>query len=453
MINRIFIKLKSFFPKKIIEFIPPEFQKQFDEIQLKNSIRSIRILTIIAVIAKFINPVFILLTNQNIEGGFFDFFDYSEFAIIILFNLAVVFFKKSHKKQILWLICYLLIASLYILYEFSINSAGTVNQIPFIFFVTIFLFTILPDFKPRIFIPFAILYFCATVYILSMKNQSINEFFGVQSHIINIFLIIIITKILLYNSKVRIFVNACKINKLNEDLVSANEEIKKQKEELRLYNDNLEKMVVQKAGRIVELKNAVMETIADLVERRDDATGGHITRTSRYLKIFLDAVIDSDQFKNQTTSWDIDQMVLSAQLHDVGKIAIDDAILRKPGKLTNEEFDTMKNHTILGGEIIKEIQKKTGEREFLDYAFTFAVYHHEKWDGSGYPYKMKGENIPLPSRLMAIIDVYDALISKRPYKEPFTQEQALNIIIEGKGSHFDPDLVDLFISISDKLNK
>jgi putative two-component system response regulator len=349
--------------------------------------------------------------------------------------------------------CYLLIAILYILYEFSINSAGTVNQIPFIFFVTIFLFTILPDFKPRIFIPFAILYFFATVYILSLKNQTTNEFFGVQSHIINIFLIIIITKILLYNSKVRTFVNTYKINKLNENLVSANEEIKSQKEELRAYSENLEKMVALKTDKIVKLKNAVMETIADLVERRDDATGGHITRTSKYLKIFIDVVLESDIYKNMTKSWNIDQMVLSAQLHDVGKIAIDDAILRKPGKLTNEEFETMKNHTVLGGEIIKEIQDKTEEQEFLDYAFIFAVYHHEKWDGSGYPYKKKGEEIPLPARLMAIIDVYDALISKRPYKEPFTKEQALEIINDGKGSHFDPVLVELFLSVSNFLNE
>ena len=452
MIKRIIVKLKTLNPVKIIENIPPELQEQFDEIQLKNSIRSIRILTIIAVIAKCLNPVFILLTNQHIEGGFFDFFDYSELAVIALFNLAVIFFRKSNKKQALWLMCYLLIAIFYILYEFLINSAGTVNQIPFIFFVTIFLFTILPDFKPRIFIPFAILYFFATIYILSLKNQSINEFFGVQSHIINIFLIIIITKILLYNSKVRTFVNTYKINKLNENLISANEEIKSQKDELRIYNDNLEKMVALKTDRIVKLKNAVMETIAELVERRDDATGGHITRTSKYLKIFIDVVLESDVFREKTASWNIDQMVLSAQLHDVGKIAIDDSILRKPGKLTNEEFEAMKKHTVLGGEIIKEIQDKTEEHEFLDYAFTFAVYHHERWDGNGYPYKMKGEEIPLPARLMAIIDVYDALISKRPYKEPFTKEQALEIIKDGKGSHFDPVLADLFISISDLLN-
>ena len=449
--NQIFVKIKSLIPQKIIETVPPEMQSQFDKIQLNNSIRSIRILTIIAVIAKFINPVFILITNQHLEEGFFDFFDYSEFAVIILFNLAVVFFRNSGKKNVLWLMCYLLIAILYILYEFTINSTGTVDQIPFIFFVTIFLFTILPDFKPKIFIPFALIYFAATVYVLSMKNQSINEFFGVQTHIINIFLIIIITKILLYNGKVRTFVNTYRINELNKNLLTANTEINIQKEELRKYNNNLEQMVLAKTKRIVELQNAVMEIIAELVERRDDVTGGHINRTSIYLKIFVGAVLENGLYKVHTVSWNVEQMILSAQLHDVGKIAIDDSILRKPGKLTDEEFEQMKQHTVIGGEIIKEIQKKYEGQEFLDYAFVFAVYHHEKWDGTGYPYKLSGKDIPLPARLMAIIDVYDALISERPYKKPFSHEEAIRIIGEGKGTQFDPALVQLFVSVSDQL--
>jgi putative two-component system response regulator len=137
----------------------------------------------------------------------------------------------------------------------------------------------------------------------------------------------------------------------------------------------------------------------------------------------------------------------------VGKIAIDDIILRKPGKLTHEEFETMKQHTILGGEIIKEIQSKTGEQEFLDSAFIFAVYHHEKWDGSGYPYGIAGDKIPLPARLMTLIDVYDALISQRAYKEPFSHEEAVKIIKEGKGSHFDPVLTELFLSVSNQLKE
>jgi len=451
MIKNIFNKIKSVFSRPLIETVPPELQEKFDEIQLNNSIRNIRILTLIAVIGKLVNPVFILLTNQHLENGFFDFFDYSEFAIIIIFNIVITFLRKINKRKLLWFLCYFLIAGFYILYEYAINFSGTVSQIPQLFFITIFLFSFLPDFKPRIFITFATLYFLVTVYILMLKNQYVYEFFGVQSHIINIFLIIIIIKILLYNRKVRTFVNTYQINKLNENLLNANTEIQTQKEELRRYNNNLEKMVLEKTERIVRLQNAVMETIAELVERRDDATGGHINRTSRFLKIFIDAVLEKDSYKKYTGAWNIDQMVLSSQLHDVGKIAIDDSILKKPGKLTDEEFDKMKNHTILGGEIIKEIQAKSEGQEFLDYAFTFAVYHHEKWDGTGYPYKISGADIPLPARLMAIIDVYDALISERPYKKPFSHEKAITIIDEGKGSHFDPALADLFISISDKM--
>ncbi|MCL2185905.1 MAG: HD domain-containing protein [Treponema sp.] len=453
MKNGFFNNLKSIFPKQLIVKIPPELQEQFDEIQLQNSIQRIRLLTIIAILGKIINVVFLYFTNDNLRSnGLFDLLDYSELAIIVLFNLAVIFFRKKNKKRILWILCYLLIASAYILYEFTINSAGTTDEIPFIFFVTIFLFTILPDFKPVVFITYAIIYLGATAYILMMKNQSFNDFFGLQSHILNIFLFIIITKILLYNYKVRRFVSTYEINKLNDNLLAANKEIENKKNELQNYNDNLEEIVLNKTETIVELKNAVMETIAELVECRDGSTGEHISRTSRYLKFFTNALLASGLYKEQTASWNIEQMVLSAQLHDVGKIAIDDSILRKPGKLTDEEFNTMKKHTLSGGEIIKKIQEKTGEREFLDYAFIFAVYHHEKWDGKGYPYGLAGEKIPLPARIMAIIDVYDALISERPYKKAFSHEEAIGIIKDGRGTHFDPLLTDLFVSVFDKFN-
>ena len=435
-----------------IESIPPELQNEFGKIQLDNSIRRIRILTVVALAAKLINAVFKYLTNEHLQdGGFFNLFDYSELAIIAIFNLAVLFFRNS-KRQILWIICYLVIASFYILYEFTINSTGTIEQIPFMFFVTIFLFSFLPDFKPQIFISFALVYFAVTAYILMQKNQTINDYFGVQSHILNIFLIIIATKVLLYNSKVRTFVNTHKINQLNENLLTANKEIELQKDELREYNDNLEKMVQEKTEKIVELKNAVLETIAELVEQRDNATGGHISRTSRYLKTFIEALLSSGLYGDQTASWNknIGEIVLSAQLHDVGKIAIEDNILLKPGKLTVEEFEKMKKHTVFGGEIIKKIQTKTSESDFFNYANIFTVYHHERWDGTGYPYGIAGEKIPLPARLMAIIDVYDALTSERPYKKAFTHKEAVNIIKDGRGSHFDPALTDLFISVSEK---
>jgi HD-GYP domain-containing protein (c-di-GMP phosphodiesterase class II) len=204
--------------------------------------------------------------------------------------------------------------------------------------------------------------------------------------------------------------------------------------------------------KLIKFQNVVMETMAELVEYRDDATGDHIGRTSKFLKILIDALLARGLYRDQTASWNIDQMILSAQLHDVGKIAIDDSILRKPGKLTEEEFSIIKKHTILGGEIIEHIRKKTSEKDFLYYAGLFALYHHEKWDGSGYPFGISGENIPLMARLMAIVDVYDALISERPYKKPTSHTEAIKIIQEGSGSHFDPALAELFISVADRLS-
>ena len=454
MKDSFFAKIKTVLPKKLIETIPAELQEEFDSIQLENSIRRIRILTIIAIAAKIGNIIFSSLTNDNLSGSqLLNFIDYSELAMIALFNFAIIFFRRAGKKRILWIICYLVIAGFFIIYEFSINRAETIYQIPFIFFITIFLFTLVPDFKPKIFLSFAALFFIATAVISTIKDQAVNEYYGVQSHNFYIFLFILVTKMLLYNKNVRTFINTYNVNKLNENLVNANTEIEKQKDVLRNYNDNLEKMVVEKAGRIVALRNAVMETVAELIEHRDDVTGSHITQTSRDLKIIIEELLARGLYREQTSSWNVEQMVLSAQLHDVGKIGIDDNILRKPEKLTNDEFETMKKHTVIGGEIIKKIQEKTGELEFLDFAFIFAVYHHEKWNGTGYPYGKAGEDIPLPARLMALIDVYDALISERPYKKPFTHEEALRIIKEGRGSQFDPVLTDLFLSVSDRLRE
>ena len=203
----------------------------------------------------------------------------------------------------------------------------------------------------------------------------------------------------------------------------------------------------REVGRMTRLQNVLMETMAELVEYRDGTTGGHIERTSGYLALLLDELIARGLFKEQTAAWDIRQMVLSAQLHDVGKVAIPDNILCKPGVLTREEFEQMKRHTVVGCEIIEKIQTKTSEKDFLDFAKIFATYHHERWDGTGYPTGMKGTEIPLEARLMAIIDVYDALISERPYKKACPHEEAVKIIEEGKGTHFDPILTELFLDV------
>jgi len=228
--------------------------------------------------------------------------------------------------------------------------------------------------------------------------------------------------------------------------------VESQKKELLNYNRNLEEIVEKKTESVLELQNAILKTVAELVEFRDNTTGGHIERTTSYLCILLDALAVIGLYEEELSSWDLKLVLQSAQLHDVGKIGIRDNILQKPGKLTDEEFNEIKKHTTIGKEIIEKIKRKTSERTFLDHAEIFAATHHEKWDGSGYPKGLKGNEIPLQGRLMAIVDVYDALVSDRPYKKAFSHEDAVHIISAGKGTHFEPALVDLFLKVADQFN-
>jgi putative two-component system response regulator len=220
-----------------------------------------------------------------------------------------------------------------------------------------------------------------------------------------------------------------------------------QKRQLKEINDHLEEKVEQRTEQIVNLQNAVLSTVANLVEFRDDVTGGHVARTQKYLKLLVDELQQENLYADETAVWNMDYLVPSAQLHDVGKIAISDSILNKPGKLTSEEFEIMKTHASIGVTIIQKIEDNAEEHDFMKHARLIAGGHHEKWDGSGYPQGLKGKEIPLEARLMAVADVYDALMSVRPYKAPFSPGEARKIIQDGKGTQFDPVLVDVFLKV------
>ena len=220
-----------------------------------------------------------------------------------------------------------------------------------------------------------------------------------------------------------------------------------QKRELVFINNNLEDIVEEKTRTIVDLKNILLSTMAELVEHRDEITGGHIERTRRYIKVLMDGMKEYNIYQDEMRNVDEELVLQSSQLHDLGKISISDTILFKPGKLTPDEFDEIKKHTTFGGRIISGIINKTPDSDFLQYAKIFAETHHEKWDGSGYPYGLKGYDIPLFGRLMAIADVYDALVTDRPYKKAFPHSDAVQIILEGSNKHFDPILVDLFLKV------
>jgi len=221
------------------------------------------------------------------------------------------------------------------------------------------------------------------------------------------------------------------------------------KRKLEEINGSMQKRLISKMAQVLDLQNAVISFVADMVEFRDGLTGGHISRTKKYLKFLIDKLISENIYKDEISSWDIDVLLPSSQLHDVGKIAVSDAILNKPAKLTAEEFEIMKNHTRIGVDAIERMERKMSDNRFFSYAKIFAGTHHEKWDGSGYPEGMKGTEIPLEGRLMAIVDVYDALVSERPYKKPYSPEEAASIIKEGEGTHFDPQLVSVFSMVAD----
>jgi putative two-component system response regulator len=219
-----------------------------------------------------------------------------------------------------------------------------------------------------------------------------------------------------------------------------------QKEQLKHYNDNLVIMVNEKAEAVTGLQNAIISTITELVECRDYSVNGHIERIQSYLKILVDALEASGLYEDVIKGWNAEFFLQSSRLHDVGKIAVDDTILNKRARLTADEFEKIKEHAAYGVEVIEKIQEASEVIDpLLEHAKVFAGTHHEKWDGSGYPKGLRGEEIPLQGRLMAIADVYDSLISERPYKKAVPHEDAVKIIEAGRGTHFDPNLVDLFM--------
>ena len=226
-----------------------------------------------------------------------------------------------------------------------------------------------------------------------------------------------------------------------------------QRRDLKDYADNLAEKVLEKTAEVINLQNAVLATVADLVEFRDRFTGGHISRTRAYLQAMTEELIREGAYADEVAGLDMDFFLPSSQLHDVGKIAITDLILNKPGMLTQEEFEVMKNHVTAGVNAIEKIMANAEEHAFLRHAVLFAGAHHEKWDGNGYPKGLKGKDIPLEGRLMAIADVYDALISVRPYKLAFSHDYARKIIVDGAGTHFDPVLVEVFKKVEGEFER
>lgn len=227
------------------------------------------------------------------------------------------------------------------------------------------------------------------------------------------------------------------VTKTTEDMVAA------------IENEEHQKQVVTK------MQNGLILVLADMVESRDECTGQHVRKTAAYTDVIMRELKKEGVYTDKLTDAFVSDVFNSAPLHDIGKIKVSDVILNKPGKLTDEEFEIMKTHTTAGSEVIEHAMRLVSEKDsaYLKEANNLALYHHEKWNGTGYPMGLKGEQIPLSARIMAVADVFDALVSVRSYKKSFTFEQAMDIIKEGSGTHFDPAIVKAFVNASDQVRK
>jgi adenylate cyclase len=214
-----------------------------------------------------------------------------------------------------------------------------------------------------------------------------------------------------------------------------------------------ERRVKERTRQLAMVQEATIESMSSLTETRDPDTGGHIKRTQNYIRLLAEYLKNQPSFTRFLDDETIDLLCRSAPLHDIGKVGVSDRILLKPGRLTDQEFEEMKQHTVYGRDTILVAERKLGDTSFLRVAREIAYTHHERWDGSGYPEGLRGEQIPVPGRLMALVDTYDALTSKRVYKSQLPHEKAVQIITEAKGTQFDPAVVDAFLEVKEDFHQ
>jgi putative two-component system response regulator len=229
--------------------------------------------------------------------------------------------------------------------------------------------------------------------------------------------------------------------------------LKEAKDFLANQNEILEKKVEERTRELVLTQDVTIQSLASLAETRDNETGAHIQRTQNYVSLLTLRLMNVPNYIAEIDPTTAQLLHKSASLHDIGKVGVPDSILLKPGKLTSEEFEEMKKHAIYGRDALQRAEKALGSNSFLRLAKEIAYSHHEKWDGSGYPEGLRGEEIPVPGRIMAIADVYDALICKRVYKPAFPHKKAIEIIKEGRGTHFCPDVTDAFLVLEKHILK
>ncbi len=217
--------------------------------------------------------------------------------------------------------------------------------------------------------------------------------------------------------------------------------------ELKEYSHNLEEKVIEQVNEISDSQLATILALAKLAEYRDEDTGRHIERIQYFCRELVTRMAEKPGYKDEITPLFIENIIHASPLHDIGKVGIPDTILLKPGKLNVAEFEVMKTHTLIGFELLQSVRERYRRNSFINTGIEISRSHHERWDGNGYPDGLKGTDIPLSARILAVADVYDALRSKRPYKDGFDHEKSCELILAGKGTQFDPAIIDAFVEL------
>ena len=223
--------------------------------------------------------------------------------------------------------------------------------------------------------------------------------------------------------------------------------------ELEEYRKSLERMVMTQLAQITRMQHDIIVSMANVIESRDGTTGEHVKRTSKYTMLLAEKMIERGLYAEELTVQLLESMRNGSPLHDIGKITIPDSVLTKPGKLTVEEYDVIKTHAKAGSDMIRDNMSQMVSGDFLQVACDMARYHHEKWNGKGYPEGLKGEEIPLTARILAVTDVYDALVSERQYKKGMTIDEAFAIMEKDRGENFEPEILDVFFDLRDELER
>lgn len=246
---------------------------------------------------------------------------------------------------------------------------------------------------------------------------------------------------------------ACGYNNITNCVHYIKDELAEEKSQLNFYQTELLALIEEKTEQMETFQDTMTTCIAELIDSRDSTQGRRIKMTRKYFEVFIPAIAENEKYKEQFTKQFCADLLRGASLHNIGMAGISDSVLKKNGTLELNEFEHIKTHTEIGKATFERIISQVTDARFLYVAKDMAYYHHEKWNGRGYPEGLKGEEIPVSARVMAIVDVYEALTSKKAYKEPFTHERSMSIIAEGRGTSFDPYLTDIFMSISDKIKE